>query len=118
MSVQELLEKISNRQPVSFDQTMAVINQHYQYRPCQFSNGLGEEKLINAAGTNEGSCRIFAFAAIHNLDEPETLALFGDYYRVDVLANPDGTGHQNIRHFMKFGWAGIEFEGDALIPLA
>ncbi len=60
------------------------------------------------------SCRIFAFAKIHNLSAEQTLALFGDYYRKDVLGNPDGTDHQNIRNFMRDGWAGIQFDGEAL----
>jgi len=33
-----------------------------------------------------------------------------------VLGNPQGTDHQNIRNFMKIGWIGIAFEGDALKP--
>jgi len=118
MSVDALLEKIKNRRPVSFAETIAAIDSHYRYRPCRFSNGLGAEKWVNDAGSNEGACRIFAFAKIHGLDEQETLALFGAYYHVDVLGNPDGSDHKNIRNFMKFGWVGVEFEGDALTPLA
>ena len=33
-----------------------------------------------------------------------TLWLFGDFYRKDVLENPDGTDHANIRAFMEGGW--------------
>lgn len=116
MSVNEFLEKIKNKQPVGFSETMSVINENYVYQPCQFHNGLADERLVNEAGTNEGSCRIFAFAQIHQLDQQETLDLFGDYYRQDVLGNPNGKDHQNIRNFMKFGWAGLEFEGQALTP--
>jgi hypothetical protein len=35
------------------------------------------------------------------------LACFGTYYRDDVLANPEGSDHGNIRNFMKTGWAGV-----------
>ena len=35
--------------------------------------------------------------------------LWGQYYR-DVLKNPDGDDHQNIRNFMKYGWEGVPFE--------
>jgi len=70
--------------------------------------------LVNQAGTNEGSCKIFAFAQLNQLNQQQTLNLFGDYYRLDVLNNPDGTGHQNIRNFMQFGWDGIRFNGEAL----
>lgn len=114
MSLISFLEKIKNNEAVSFDETIAVINENYHYQPTEFSNGLNEHRLINKAGTNEGSCRIFAFAQIYQLDQPQTLNLFGDYYRVDVLKNPDGTSHQNIRNFMQYGWAGISFNGEAL----
>lgn len=104
------IEKIHNNLPVSFDETMAVIAEHYQYRPTRFCNGPEDDRLINAAGTNEGSCKIFAFARLHGLDQQQTLNLFGDYYRVDVLNDPAGSGHQNIRNFMRYGWDGIHFD--------
>ncbi|GAK84871.1 type III effector HopPmaJ [Vibrio ponticus] len=40
--------------------------------------------------------------------------MFGDFYRKDVLGNPDGDDHQNIRNFIAHGWNGIKFEGQAL----
>ncbi len=54
-----------------------------------------------------------AFAKLHELSEAKTLALFGDYYRSDVLKNPEGSDHQNIRNFIREGWAGVAFEGEA-----
>ena len=42
------------------------------------------------------------------------LACFGSYYFEEVLGNPEGSNHQNIRNFMKTGWNGIKFEGEAL----
>lgn len=114
MSLTIFLESIRNNTPVSFNDTIAVITEHYHYQPTQFSNGLAEQALISTAGTNEGSCKIFAFAQIHQLTEQQTLNLFGDYYRVDVLSHPDGSDHQNIRHFMRDGWAGIAFNGTPL----
>lgn len=56
----------------------------------------------------------FSFAKLNQLSKDETLALFGDFYRTDVLQNPEGTDHQNIRNFMVSGWDGISFEGEAL----
>jgi hypothetical protein len=96
---------------ISFAETMEVIKENYHYKPTAFTNG----DLQSAAGTNEGSCKIFSFAKLHDLSEEKTLQLFGDYYRVDVLGNPDGADHGNIRNFMKFGWAEIKFEGSALM---
>jgi hypothetical protein len=114
MNLESFIEKIKTNVPISFDETMVVISENYVYQPTEFCNGLNEDKLVNKAGTNEGSCKIFAFALIHELDQQQTLNLFGDYYRVDVLNNPDGTGHQNIRNFMRYGWNGICFSGEAL----
>ena len=118
MSPIAFLEKININIPVSFDETIAVITENYQYHPTEFSNGLNEHILINQAGTNEGSSKIFAFAKIHQFDQQQTLNLFGDYYRLDVLNDPQGRGHQNIRNFMKYGWAGICFKGEALKALS
>lgn len=99
---------------VGFEHVINTIDTHYHYTPTTFSNGLGKETLVNQAGNNEGSCRIFAFAQLHQLSEAETLACFGRFYRQDVLQNPDGQDHRNIRNFMKYGWQGIHFTGQAL----
>jgi len=63
---------------------------------------------------NEDSCKIFAFGKLHNLDKDQTLACFGKHYREDVLLQPGGSNHANIRNFMEHGWEGIKFEGEAL----
>ncbi|GAB6047727.1 HopJ type III effector protein [Methyloparacoccus murrellii] len=115
-TLQAFLERVKRGEPVEFQDTLAVIGEHYHYRPTAFGNGLGERSLRNEAGTNEGSCRIFAFARLNGLSEAQTLALFGAYYRDDVLPHPEGHDHRNIRHFMQDGWAGIHFEGEALKP--
>lgn len=110
MTVNDFLTQIKANTPVNFSDTMAVISENYAYQPTAFRNGL----LENAAGQNEGSCKIFAFARLHGLTEVQTLQLFGDYYRIDVLENPNATDHQNIRQFMQHGWSGISFENEAL----
>jgi hypothetical protein len=114
MSLTAFIEKIKNNIPVSFDETIAVITENYQYQPTEFSNGLNDHVVTSPAGTNEGSCKIFAFARLNGLDQQQTLNLFGDYYRLDVLNDPNGTGHANIRNFMKYGWGGISFKGEPL----
>lgn len=96
---------------IEFDQTMKVIDQHFDYTPVAFTNG---PNVRNKAGTNEGSCKIFAFAKLMKLDEASTLACFGKFYREEVLEQPDADNHGNIRAFMAFGWAGVEFDGDVL----
>lgn len=113
MTLNEFIDRVKAGEAVGFEDTMAIIAEHYHYRPTEFSNGL-RQPLLNEAGRNEGSCKIFAFAKLHALSQQQTLALFGDYYRNDVLQNPLGTDHQNIRNFMRDGWEGIVFRGEAL----
>lgn len=94
----------------SFQATIAYIDEKYNFTPTAFKNG----NQLNNAGENNGSCKIFAFAKINNLEKEATLSLFGSYYFDDVLKNPDGNDHQNIRNFITFGWDGISFDGEAL----
>lgn len=114
MSLALFLEQVKNNKVISFDKTIAIITENYHYHPTEFSNGLAENKLINTAGMNEGSCKIFSFAIINQLNQQQTLSLFGDFYKKDVLDNPTGDDHQNIRNFMKFGWEGIRYTVQAL----
>lgn len=105
------LEKIKTpSQSISFAEVISFIDEHYDFTPTRFTNGAA----VNDANQNNGSCKIFSFAKLQQLDEQQTLHLFGDFYRVDVLQNPDGTDHQNIRNFMSSGWEGINFGGEAL----
>ena len=99
---------------IEFNVTMEFISQNYVYTPVKFVNGLGSGAVINDAGINEGSCKIFALGKLLALAEQPTLACFGSYYRDDVLGKPAGEDHANIRNFMEDGWAGIQFDGDAL----
>ena len=115
MSLAHFLQRVKNNEQVSFDETIAIITENYNYQPAEFSNGLTENKLINESGSNEGSCKLFAFAEINQLNQRQTLNLFGDFYRVDVLGDVIGNGHPNIRNFMQFGWDGIHFSKQALV---
>lgn len=106
-----LLQALHNGS-ADFEDALAFIAAHYDYTPTAFSNGL-LDTLHSAAGQNEGSCRIFALGLLENLSAADTLACFGRHYR-DVLADPQGQAHGNIRRFMTDGWAGIRFAGPAL----
>lgn len=115
MPIQTLIVQIrQSPESIEFNDVISVINTHYDYNPVRFTNGIGDDVVINDAGKNEGSCRIFAFAKLNNLNENETLACFGKFYREDVLMNPNGNDHANIRTFMRHGWTGIHFEDNAL----
>lgn len=110
-----LLEKINTTpEQVSFEEVIQYIADHYDYTPTHFTNGTGNNQVTNEAGTNEGSCKIFAFAALENLTIEQTLHCFGDYYRKDVLTYPEGNDHANIRTFMMSGMAEIKFDQSAL----
>ncbi len=116
MTLAELLEQIDQTPDnVQFSDVMSVIEENYSYTPQAFSNGLGTEKVESAAGSNEGSCKIFAFAQLNHLSTDATLACFGDYYRQDVLQHPNNSDHSNIRQFMRSGWEGIDFQAPPLI---
>src|SRR5688572_1885551 len=95
---------------IQFTDTIVVIDTHYDFTPTAFRNGA----IKNEAGQNSGSCKLFSFAKLHGLTEQQTLACFGDYYRVDVLQHPEAQDHQNIRNFMQSGWQGIQFDNQAL----
>lgn len=95
---------------VEFSETMRSIDDNYNFTPTAFKNGA----LENAQGQNSGSCKLFAFSKLQGFSKDETLACFGAYYFDEVLNDPNGTGHQNIRNFMKTGFEGLSFEGNPL----
>ncbi len=115
MPIQTLLSKITSQpEQISFDEVIDTIARHYHYKPSRFHNGSHHDTLTNKAGSNEGSCKIFSFARLNNLTKQQTLHCFGDYYRQDVLQNPQGSDHANIRRFITHGWSGITFDQIAL----
>lgn len=95
---------------IQFTDTIAVIEAHYNFTATAFQNGA----LKNEAGQNSGSCKLFSFAKLHGLTEQQTLACFGNYYRLDVVQHPQAQDHQNIRNFMQSGWQGIQFDRQPL----
>lgn len=113
MNLDTFLQQLKNApDSIVFSDTMAVIEANYEFTPAVFKNG----ELMNEQGQNSGSCKLFAFAQLQGFSPQQTLACFGTYYRDDVLQHPDGTDHQNIRNFMRTGWAGIKFSDTPLKP--
>ena len=94
---------------ITFKETMQVIEDYYTFNPTAFANG----DIINNAGENNGSCKLFAFAMHQELTKEATLFSFGEYYQ-SVLDDKNGTSHQNIRNFMQTGFKGLSFENEAL----
>ncbi|MGA9213280.1 HopJ type III effector protein [Kaistella sp.] len=106
-----ILEQLKNSsETIDFKEVIAYIDENYDFTPTKFTNG----NTVNEANQNNGSCKVFSFAKLNDLSKKETLNLFGAFYRNDVLENPNGEDHQNIRNFMKFSWDGIAFDGEAL----
>lgn len=92
-----------------FEDSLELVERYFEYTPAAFRNG----PLHNRAGENEGSCKVFALAQHCYLSEADTLACFGRHYR-QVLDEPAGSSHGNIRQFMGTGWSGIGFETQPL----
>jgi len=112
MNLESLTVKLNeNPESIEFNEVIELIESLYDFVPTRFNNG----ELENEEGTNNGSCKIFGFAKLHGLSEEHTLACFGHYYRDDVLMHPEADDHGNIRNFMKTGWSGISFSGEALL---
>ncbi|WP_342631961.1 HopJ type III effector protein [Marinobacter alkaliphilus] len=93
----------------NFDDTLALIDQHFEFQPTGFNNG----PVRNDAGENAGSCRVFALGQYCNLSEADTLNLFAQHYQ-QVLGDPAGDSHGNIRQFISTGWSGIRFDQQPL----
>ena len=111
MNLNDYLNKLKTApESVSFEDTISTIDENYDFTPSAFTNG----DTQNSANENNGSCKIFFFAKDQQLTEGLTLHCFGDYYRIDVLQNPNANDHQNIRNFINSGWAAVSFESPAL----
>lgn len=95
-------EKVKAGTTVTFADTIALLDEHYDYFAVPFECG----KMVSKANENVGSAKIFSFALMTKMDEAATLRLFGEIYR-DL--KPDGLDHPNIRNFIEYGWKGISF---------
>lgn len=104
-----LIEKLKDNS-LTFKEVIEFIEASYQHQPTAFKNG----EAYNEATQNQGSAKVFAFARLNDLGKEDTLYLFAEHYQ-SVLNTPDGADHQNIRQFMKHGWDGVVFEGEALL---
>ncbi|MCL7764058.1 HopJ type III effector protein [Polaribacter sp. Z014] len=110
MIIQQFITKLKvNPTQINFAETMQVIEDNYNFTPTTFTNG----DIKNKTGENSGSCKLFAFAKIQKLTKEEALFCFGEHYK-NVLEDENGISHQNIRNFMKSGFEGLSFEGEAL----
>ncbi|TXS92916.1 HopJ type III effector protein [Parahaliea maris] len=109
MTPEQLVDALKTHQALEFEDTMAVIDEHFDYTPTAFKNG----EQANEPGQNAGSCKILAFGQFMGLSEEEALRGFGRFYR-DVQNTPDGDDHGNIRNFIRYGWSGVSFDSAPL----
>ncbi|MBL4827380.1 MAG: HopJ type III effector protein [Spongiibacteraceae bacterium] len=102
----------TNPESIDFETLITLVDTLYVFTPTEFVNN----GLVNKAGENNGSCKIFAFAQLHHLTKAQTLYCFGRFYREEVLQHPEGDNHQNIRTLMASGeaLAGVKFKGVVL----
>ncbi len=106
MTLNDLLAAVYQQpETLMFDDVLKTIDAEFEFTPSAFVNGA----LQNGADENQGSCKVLSFAFKAGLNDVNTLTLFAEHYR-DVLANPHGDNHQNIRQFMRKGWKGISFQ--------
>lgn len=99
----EFLQAIRSEQH-SFAATLAFINANYSYQPQAFNNGA----ITNAAGDNQGSCKILGLALLEGLTCEQALLAFGEHYR-HVIATPNSTDHANIRQLLQTGLEQVNF---------
>jgi hypothetical protein len=105
----EYLRELRTGKIMKFEGLIALIDDDYDYTLAGFTNG----EVANSPDENQGSAKLFCFAAIHQLSQLETLHCFGQYYQ-DVLNTPHSDSHANIRNFITYGWEGLKFDSPVL----
>jgi hypothetical protein len=106
MTLNDLLAAVySDSKTLAFADVLSAIDAEFDFTPSAFVNG----ELKNSETENQGSCKVLCFAHKAGLSEGHAVRLFAEHYR-DVLADPKGDSHQNIRQFMKHGWHKVSFE--------
>ena len=69
MRIDDFLHKLRTQpESILFTDTMETIEANYDFTPVGFTNGT----VVNEAGTNSGSCKLFAFAKLQQLSKEET----------------------------------------------
>ena len=114
-NIQDLVQAVTHfPDTIEFNDVIALIDSAFTFTPTAFTNG----DVSNEANQNNGSCKLLALGQYLNLSQAQTLALFGRFYREDVLNNPEGDDHANIRNFMETGHEGVVFEVFPLVEVS
>lgn len=72
MTVEALITKVKQSEILSFAEVIATIDANYSFTPSFFKNG----DVVNKENQNNGSCKVFSFAKMHQLSEKGTLFSF------------------------------------------
>ena len=68
MNLNRFLQKLKDSpDSIEFTDTMALIDELYEFTETEFKNG----ELLNKDGENSGSCKLFAFAQLHQLSKEQ-----------------------------------------------
>jgi len=105
----------------NFDRFIALIDSIFETHPVEFHNGIinhGETAttsasyttLINEAGSNLWSLKVFAFAIMMGYTASQALSLFGEHYN-DVIEDPNSGRHLNIEQVYKHWLWGVQIQG-------
>lgn len=110
--LEELVAQLSEApNTIAFGDVISLIDNTFFFTPTAFENGV----IKNQENQNNGSCKLLALGQYLDLSNEQTLALFGSFYRDDVLNHAEGDDHGNIRNFMQTGHAGVTFEQFPLV---
>ena len=75
MTPEKLIQALQ-KGSVNFTQIIECIDDYYDFTSTQFQNGVQS----NSAGSNNGSCKILAFAQLQGLSEAATLNALGAWF--------------------------------------
>ncbi|MBT3727100.1 hypothetical protein HOG21_05480 [bacterium] len=96
----------------TFDDFIAFVDKYFML----ISTGFNNNGLKNNKFKNEGSLKVLAFAKYCKMtDVTEIAGLFKGYYK-DVLKDPKGDNHQNIRHLINGSIYEVSFDVN-IVPL-
>jgi hypothetical protein len=111
--IENLLRKVrTDASSLMFAETLEAIELGFEFFGVKFSCG----DVVSSSSENTGSSKVLSMAILVGLTDAETLACFGEHYR-DVLADPSGASHANIRALMATGLAGVKFPNGPSLTL-
>ncbi|KAJ1637914.1 HopJ type III effector protein-domain-containing protein [Pavlovales sp. CCMP2436] len=97
---------------VMFAETLEAIDQAFEFFGTKFVNGA----VSSTSSENEGSSKVLSLSQLVGMTTDETLVCFGEHYR-DVVADPSGSSHANVRALMTTGLEAVLFSNGPSLTL-